>query len=125
MLATEWNVPPQTRWLRDPIKAPTRSSISSEDFLREGQQQNVRGIHTGIDQIGDAMHKRPRFAATGAGDHQRRAICRRHGRILLRVQLLGIVQRELSDEVLIRSPFQDVGLTISIHVGIRLGSEAT
>ncbi len=105
-----------------------QSADSLQHLLRrlpsEGQQQNVRGIHPGIDQIGDAMHERPRFAASGTGNDQRRAIGRRHGRILLRVQLLGIIQRELPDVVLIRSPFQNVGLTLSVHVGIRLGSEA-
>ena len=30
-------------------------NISSEDFRVKVSKQNVRGIHTGIDQIGDAM----------------------------------------------------------------------
>ncbi len=52
------------------------------------------------------------------------AIRRRYSRVLLRVELLGIIQRELPDLVLIRSPFQNVGLDLSVHVGIRPGSEA-
>ena len=70
------------------------------------------------------MDECPRLAAAGARNHERRTITRRDGRILLSVEGPGIIQRELRDDVLIRSPFQKVGLNISFHDGIRLRSEA-
>ena len=57
----------------------------------EREEQNIRRVDTRIDQIGNPVHQRARLTAPRAGDHQRRALARRHRRQLLRVQRRRVV----------------------------------
>lgn len=93
-------------------------------LAREGQEQYVGRVHTGIDQVGNSVHEGPRLTAARPRNHQRRTVYRCHGRVLLRIELLGIIQGELSTLVLVRSPLENIRLNDSVHVGIRLSGEA-
>ena len=62
-------------------------------LVGEGQQQDAPGGDALIQQPGDAVGQRARLAAAGAGDDERMPLRRRHGGILLGVQLGGVVAR--------------------------------
>jgi hypothetical protein len=57
-------------------------------FVRECEQEDVRGVDSVFDEPGDAISERPRFAAPGAGDDEHRAVPRHHDFELLLIELV-------------------------------------
>ena len=58
-------------------------------LVGERDRQDLRRMHAGVDQVGDAMREHPGLARTGAGDHQERAGLVDDGVELVGIEALG------------------------------------
>ena len=67
-------------------------------LVRERDRQDLRRVHTGVDQVRDAMREHAGLARSGAGDHQQRAGFVGHGVELIGIEPFGERRRTVAAE---------------------------